>query len=329
MVTAQYFKDKVRSLNSDGFEALALELFYFQARENAVFREFLRHLKINAQAVKSLAEVPFMPIGLFKQRRVSIYEKTAPTIFSSSGTTGQQTSKHHVFDLSFYEEMSLANFEHFYGDVANYCVLALLPSYLEREGSSLIFMAQQFIDRSSDADSGFYLHDLSALSARLKQKQAEGKKVLLLGVTFALLDLAEQYPQKLDNVILMETGGMKGRRKEMLRTQVHGILSEAFQQKEIHSEYGMTELLSQAYSWGQGRFKCPVQMRVAVREVDDPLSAARHGKTGGLNIIDLANVESCAFLQTEDLGRSFADGSFEVLGRFDHAEIRGCNLMVV
>lgn len=329
MVTAQYFKDKVRSLKSDEFEGLALELFHFQARENAVYREFLGHLKIKPQAVNSLEELPYMPIGFFKQRRVSIYDKPAPTIFSSSGTTGQQTSKHHVYDLAFYHESSLANFAYFYGDVANYCVLALLPSYLEREGSSLIFMAQQFVSRSQDADSGFYLHDLKALSKMLSQKQAEGKRVLLLGVTFALLNLAEQFPQKLENVVIMETGGMKGKRKEMLRSQVHGLLSQAFQQKEIHSEYGMTELLSQAYSRGQGRFQCPRQMRVAVREVDDPLSAARHGKTGGLNIIDLANIESCAFLQTEDLGRTFADGSFEVLGRFDHAEIRGCNLMVV
>lgn len=329
MVTAQYFKDKIPALQSAEFKALALELFRFQAHHNAIYQQFLHLLRWDIHAVKELTHIPFMPIGFFKHARVGIYAKKANTIFSSSGTTGQQTSRHHVYDTKFYESMCLANFARFYGEVSNYCVLALLPSYLEREGSSLIYMAERFIAASKDDDSGFFLNDLKGLSEILRAKQAQKKKVLLLGVTFALLDLAEQFPQNLDDVLVMETGGMKGRRKEMLRTQVHEVLSSAFRLKEVHSEYGMTELLSQAYSRGQGRFQCPPQMRVYIREVDDPLSAARLGKTGGVNIIDLANVESCAFLQTQDLGRAYADGSFEILGRFDNAEIRGCNLMVV
>lgn len=308
------------------FDAVALETFRFQYAHNPVYREFCDTLNKTSSTVKAVGDVPFLPVELFKTHHVYASEKTPEVIFTSSGTTGMITSRHAVADVSLYEESFRRAFEIFYGDIREWTVLALLPSYLEREGSSLVHMADALIKASQHSDSGFYLHDYAKLSEKLRA--LKGKKVLLLGVTYALLDLAEQFPQPLEHVVIMETGGMKGKRKEMVRDEVHAILKNAFHVSAIHSEYGMTELLSQAYSKGDGIFNCPPWMKIIVREMNDPFSVAENGKTGGVNIIDLANRYSCSFLATSDLGKKYPDGSFEILGRFDFSDVRGCNLMV-
>lgn len=250
-------------------------------------------------------------------------------IFTSSGTTGAKTSQHVVTDISLYEKSFLKAFEHFYGPVSHYCILALLPAYLEREGSSLVYMVDSLITKSRHSNSGFYLNNLDDLKKQLMLLQKKGQKTLLIGVSFALLDLAETMRFPLKNTIVMETGGMKGRRREMIRSELHQILKNAFGVEQIHSEYGMTELLSQGYSKGHGIFNCPPWMKVLIRDTEDPLSIQKSGKNGGINIIDLANLNSCPFIATQDLGKVHPNGSFEVLGRFDHSDIRGCNLMVV
>ena len=249
-------------------------------------------------------------------------------IFTSSGTTGAQTSRHYVKELSLYEQSFRKGFEHFYGNVEDYVVLALLPSYLERTGSSLITMVADLIERSGSQYSGFYLNEYDLLAQRLQTLDASGKKVLLIGVSFALLDLITEHTFSLKNTIVMETGGMKGRRKELVREELHALLCKGFGVEMIHSEYGMTELLSQAYSAGKGIYKCVPWLKVLIRETNDALSYLPTGKTGGLNIIDLANRESCSFIATQDLGKLYPDGTFEVLGRFDNADIRGCNLLI-
>jgi len=249
--------------------------------------------------------------------------------FTSSGTTGTTTSKHHITDLRLYQESFLRAFELFYGPVSNFCILALLPSYLERQGSSLIYMVDSLIKKSSHPSSGFYLNNLNDLKNQLHSLQNDKKKVLLMGVSFALLDLAEIIDFPLKNTLVMETGGMKGRRKEMIRSELHSILKKAYGVEYIHSEYGMTELLSQAYSYGKGIFNCPYWMRILIRDTEDPLHYQRFGKSGGINIIDLANINSCSFIATQDLGKVYSNGSFEVLGRYDHSDVRGCNLMVI
>lgn len=329
MSTPQYFKNKVLQIAPNSFNDLALELFQYQAQHNHVYGQYIKYLKINIAQVQRVEDIPFLPIQFFKSHQVSVYPKAASTIFTSSGTTGKQTSRHHVYDENFYQQVCQKAFEDQFGPVADYCVFGLLPSYLERSGSSLIHMVQYFIGLSADADSGFYLNNLSALSQLLSTKRQNNKKVLLIGVTFALLDLAELHPQNLAGITLMETGGMKGRRKEMVRNQVHVILKKAFNLSEVQSEYGMTELLSQAYSPGQGVFNLPPWVQFSIRQSDDPFSAAKKNKTGGLNVIDLANVESCAFIETQDLAREVAPGRFEIMGRFDAADIRGCNLLVI
>ncbi|MCU0435647.1 MAG: acyl transferase [Bacteroidia bacterium] len=313
---------------ADDYEQLTLEVFRHQARHVAVYREFVQLLGINPQAVTHTSQIPYLPAGLFKTHRILEDGLEPQQIFTSSGTTGQVTSQHLVADVSLYEESFMRGFELFYGDVRNYVVLALLPSYLEREGSSLVYMADVLIKRSGRTESGFYLHNLAELSALLRRLDAAGQPVLLLGVTYALLDLAEQFAQPLRHVIIMETGGMKGKRREMIREEVHGILQQAFGVPHIHSEYGMTELLSQAYSKGEGIFSCPPWMRIHIREMNDPLSVAPPGKTGGVCITDLANLHSCSFIATQDLGKLHSNGHFEILGRFDHSDVRGCNLMV-
>lgn len=314
------------SVTPQTFDAAALETFRFQYAHNPVYREFCDTLNKTSSTVKAVGDVPFLPVELFKTHHVYASEKTPEVVFTSSGTTGMITSRHAVADVSLYEESFRRAFEIFYGDIREWTVLALLPSYLEREGSSLVYMADALIKASQHSDSGFYLHDYAKLSEKLRA--LKGKKVLLLGVTYALLDLAEQFPQPLENVVIMETGGMKGKRKEMVREEVHAILKNAFHVSAIHSEYGMTELLSQAYSKGDGIFNCPPWMKIIVREMNDPFSVAENGKTGGVNIIDLANRYSCSFLATSDLGKKYPDGSFEILGRFDFSDVRGCNLMV-
>jgi phenylacetate-coenzyme A ligase PaaK-like adenylate-forming protein len=315
--------------NQKQFDKIALKVFRFQYENNLVYREFCDFLKTDVQKVKSTQQIPFLPIQFFKSHSVVSSTNPVQTTFTSSGTTGMITSKHLVTDVSIYEESYHKGFSQFYGNIEDYVVLALLPSYLEREGSSLIHMVDDLIQLSNQAESGFYLHNYDALIAKLIQLDQAGQNVILIGVTYALLDLIEKHFFQLENTIIMETGGMKGKRKEMIREELHQQLCEGFGVNAIHSEYGMTELLSQAYSLGEGIFECPSWMQILVRDTEDALSYVREGKTGGINVIDLANINSCSFIATQDLGKKYANGSFEVLGRFDHSDIRGCNLMVV
>ncbi|MEN9655411.1 MAG: hypothetical protein RL311_319 [Bacteroidota bacterium] len=315
--------------NHKQFDKIALKVFRYQYENNVVYREFCDFLKTDVQKVKSIQQIPFLPIQFFKSHAIVSSTNPVQTTFTSSGTTGMITSKHLVTDVSIYEESYRKGFSQFYGNIEDYVILALLPSYLEREGSSLIHMVDDLIQLSNQVESGFYLHNYEALIAKLIQLDQAGQNVILIGVTYALLDLVEKHSFQLENTIIMETGGMKGKRKEMIREELHQQLCERFGVNAIHSEYGMTELLSQAYSLGEGIFECPSWMQVLVRDTEDALSYVREGKTGGINVIDLANINSCSFIATQDLGKKYANGSFEVLGRFDHSDIRGCNLMVV
>jgi len=312
------------------FHKIAMKVYRYQYEHNPVYREFCDLVRKTPTEVRSLDQVPYLPIEFFKSK--DVLSSTAPiqTTFTSSGTTGTITSKHHVTDLNYYEESFRKGFSYFYGPIEDYVVLALLPSYLEREGSSLIYMADDFIKQSNHPESGFYLHNYEELIANLELLDREGKNVLLLGVTYALLDIIEQHQFELNNTIIMETGGMKGKRKEMIREELHAILCKGFGVNKIHSEYGMTELLSQGYSLGDGIFQCPPWMDIVIRDPEDPFTlVGTHGKTGGVNVIDLANINSCSFIATQDLGKKYEDSSFEILGRFDHSDIRGCNLMVL
>jgi phenylacetate-coenzyme A ligase PaaK-like adenylate-forming protein len=315
--------------NQKQFDKIALKVFRFQYENNLVYREFCDFLKTDVQKVKSIEQIPFLPIQFFKSHSVISSTNPIETTFTSSGTTGLITSKHLVTDLAIYEESYRKGFSQFYGNIEDYVVLALLPSYLEREGSSLIHMVDDLIQLSNQDESGFYLHNYDELIAKLIQLDHAGQNVILIGVTYALLDLVEKHSFQLENTIIMETGGMKGKRKEMIREELHLELCNGFGVKSIHSEYGMTELLSQAYSLGEGIFECPSWMQILVRDTEDALSYVREGKTGGINVIDLANINSCSFIATQDLGKKYPNGSFEILGRFDHSDIRGCNLMVV
>ena len=310
--------------NKISFEKRALRLFKEQSQKCLPYHQYLKLLKTDIESISSLAEIPFLPIQFFKTHSVIANGGKTAMSFTSSGTTGIQHSQHLVADLSIYEYSFRTAFELFYGDIEKYRFIALLPSYIEREGSSLIYMCEDLIKRSKHPQSDFYLNNLGELSEILK----EDKPTILLGVTYALLDLIEFGPFSLNNTIIMETGGMKGKRKEMLKVELHQTLCNAYGVDLIHSEYGMTELLSQAYSKGNGRFSTPHWMRVFCRDIEDPFSLSRSEKTGGLNIIDLANIHSCAFIATQDLGRVFSDQSFEVLGRFEQSDIRGCNLLV-
>jgi len=311
------------------FEDLALQIFKFQFENNRVYRSFCDLLYKHPSDVKSLKDIPFLPIQFFKSHSVLSSTESVQTTFTSSGTTGSNTSKHLITNLEIYEQSFKKGFKHFYGNIQDYVVLALLPSYLEREGSSLIYMVDAFINQSNHPESGFYLNNLSELKNTLSKLDSEGKKVLLLGVSFALLDLVEAHQFQLKNTIIMETGGMKGRRKELIREELHTILKQGFGVETIHSEYGMTELLSQAYSQGNGIFKCPNWMRIVTRDTEDALTLQPTGKAGGINVIDLANIHSCSFIATQDLGRVYENSSFEIIGRFDDSDIRGCNLMVL
>jgi phenylacetate-coenzyme A ligase PaaK-like adenylate-forming protein len=308
---------------------MALKVFRFQYENNLVYREFCDFLKTDVQKIKTIQQIPFLPIQFFKSHEVVSNSNPIQTIFTSSGTTGMVTSKHLVTDVSIYEESYRKAFSQFYGNIEDYVVLALLPSYLEREGSSLIHMVDDLIQLSKHPESGFYLHNYDELIEKIIQLDQSGQNVILIGVTYALLDLIEKQSFQLENTIIMETGGMKGKRKEMIREELHQELCNGFGVKSIHSEYGMTELLSQAYSLGDGIFECPSWMQISIRDTEDALSYIREGKTGGINVIDLANINSCSFIATQDLGKKYSNGSFEVVGRFDHSDIRGCNLMVV
>lgn len=310
------------------FEKITLKVFRHQYENNAVYHKFCNLLKKNPTNVKRIPDIPFLPIQFFKSERIVSNKAPDEIIFTSSGTTGMSTSKHHVTDLSVYETSFRQAFSQFYGNIEDYCVLALLPSYLERDGSSLIYMVEDLIEGSQHPDSGFYLNEYQQLAEKLIALDKEGQNVLLIGVTYALLDIIEQFDFQLNNTIIMETGGMKGKRKEMIREELHAILSKGFGVSTIHSEYGMTELLSQAYSLGNGIFECPPWMDVIIRDTEDALSLIGYNKTGGINVIDLANINSCAFIATQDLGKKYENQTFEVLGRFDNSDIRGCNLLV-
>jgi phenylacetate-coenzyme A ligase PaaK-like adenylate-forming protein len=314
--------------NDAQFKELALAIFKFQFENNAVYRSFCDLLYKHPSAITTIEEIPFLPIQFFKSHQVLSATEDIQQIFTSSGTTGSVTSKHFVTDLSVYEQSFRKGFTQFYGPVEDYTILALLPNYLEREGSSLVYMVNDMIAKSKKPKSGFYLHNLSELKNNLEQIEAKGEKVLLIGVSFALLDLVEQFQFNLKHTMVMEPGGMKGRRKELIRDELHHILKQGFGVNTIHSEYGMTELLSQAYSKGQGIFECPNWMRVLTRDTEDALSIT-HETSGGLNIIDLSNSNSCSFIATQDLGRVSKEGTFEVIGRFDNSDIRGCNLMAL
>ncbi len=314
--------------SAEGFEKAALSIFRFQMASNAIYHRYCTLLRCNPEKVECIEEIPFMPVEFFKTGIVVANNEIPEAVFSSSGTTGNQTSKHYITDLQLYVHSFTEGFRYFYGGPEKYCILALLPSYLERNGSSLVFMADRLIKISRHPDSGFYLDNMKALSEKLLALKERRQPVILLGVTYALLDLAEFFPVHFPELIIMETGGMKGRRREMVRHEVHQQLMQAFGTTAIHSEYGMTELLSQAYSKANGIFYCPPWMKTLIRDTNDPLSLVGHGKTGGINIIDLANLNSCSFIALQDLGKTSADGSFEVLGRFDHSQVRGCNLLV-
>lgn len=311
------------------FEKLTLKVFRYQYDNNLVYRNFCELLKKNKTNVKSLTEIPFLPIQFFKSHEVISSTEPIQITFTSSGTTGMTTSRHLVTDLAYYEDSFRLAFSQFYGNIEDYVVLALLPSYLEREGSSLIYMVEDLIERSNQPESGFYLRNYDDLIQKLTDLDNSGQNVLLIGVTYALLDLIEKQNFQLKNTIIMETGGMKGKRKEMIREELHDVLCKGFGVSKIHSEYGMTELLSQAYSLGDGLFECPPWMEILIRDTEDALSYVAEGKTGGINVIDLANVNSCSFIATQDLGKKYPNHSFEVLGRFDNSDIRGCNLMVI
>ena len=311
------------------FEKIALKVFRFQYENNLVYKEFCDFLKTDVQRVKTIQQIPFLPIQFFKSHDVVSNTNPVQTIFRSSGTTGMITSKHLVTDVTLYEESYRKGFSEFYGNIENYVILALLPSYLEREGSSLIYMVEDLIQLSNHSESGFYLHNHEDLIKKLLELDQSGQNVILIGVTYALLDLIEKQQFELQNTIIMETGGMKGKRKEMIREELHEQLCNGFGVSAIHSEYGMTELLSQAYSLGEGIFECPSWMQILIRDPEDALTYIPQGKTGGINVIDLANINSCSFIATQDLGKKYPNNSFEVLGRFDNSDIRGCNLMVL
>ncbi|HIP37425.1 MAG TPA: acyl transferase [Crocinitomix sp.] len=301
-----------------------MEVFRFQYDNNKVYKTFCDLLKTDVNKIKNIKDIPFLPISFFKTHKVYCGDEQADIKFNSSGTTGMVTSTHFVKDISIYEQSFKQTFEIFYGNIKDYIVLGLLPSYLEREGSSLIYMVDSFIKQSNHKNSGFFLNEFDKIERIIAKNE---KKILLIGVSYALLDFLEQNHPNLANCIVMETGGMKGKRKEIPKLQLHQILKEGFNVNSIHSEYGMTELLSQAYALKDGKFVTPPWMRVLSRDINDPFTYTPKGKTGGLNIIDLANVYSCAFIATQDLGKVY-DDYFEVLGRFDNSDIRGCNLLV-
>lgn len=319
--------NKIMVINSEAdFEELSLELFDFQMKNNPFYAQYAS-LILKNNTPQNIFEIPFLPIDFFKKEQIICKGQRVEEIFLSSGTKGDQ-SKHLIADLSLYKKSYLRAFQQFYGDVSDYCILALLPSYKEREGSSLVFMVGDLIQKSSHKKSGYYLDNYSELSDTIKELENKNQKTILFGVTYALLDFAKEFPQHLKHTIIMETGGMKGMRKEMLKEEAHKILKHSFVTENIHSEYGMTELLSQSYSKGNNIFKSPPWKKILIRDINDPLSIIGNNKTGGINVIDLANIYSCPFIATQDLGCTFEDGTFSVLGRFSNADVRGCNLLI-
>lgn len=321
--------DNVFTTKNENFAETVWEVFKFQAANVVPYKNYIQYLGLNPSNITQISDIPFLPISFFKSHDIIANNHTSTQNFLSSSTTGKGQSSHLVADINIYQKAFTNGFNMFYGNPKEHCILALLPSYLERTGSSLVYMANSLIQQSQHPNSGFYLDEWDKLATVLHQNEAKGQKTLLLGVSFALLDFAAKHPMQLKNTTIMETGGMKGRRKELTRFELHAELKEGFGVSEIHSEYGMTELFSQAYAKKEGRFMCPPWMQAYTRTADDPFSYADYGKTGALNIIDLANIYSCSFIETEDLGRVYNDGSFEVLGRMDFSEVRGCNTMII
>ena len=313
--------------SDEQFNEIALRIFEFQKVNIPIYGEFVKYLDIK-NTIDHYTRIPFLPIEFFKTHQIINPKDTADIVFSSSGTTGSKTSKHYVKDVHWYIESYRKAFTQFYGDLENLCIIALLPNYLEREGSSLIYMVEDLIHQNKHPDSGFLLYEHDMLFDKLQRLKQNGQKTILIGVTYALLDFIENYQINFPELIVMETGGMKGKRKEMVREELHKILCTGFGVNGIHSEYGMTELLSQGYSSGNGIFKSPNWMRIITRDINDPLTILKGNKTGGINVIDLANIYSCSFIATQDLGKALSTNRFEVLGRFDNSDIRGCNLLV-
>lgn len=325
---AQKFNRVFDIQSEEEFNNLCLEVFKFQYQNCDVYQRFSDSLGIQAETIKHFSQIPFLPVEFFKMHEIiSVPKSNEAIIFTSSTTTSQSPSKHYVNDITVYEKSFLKAFELFYGKPNDYCILALLPGYLERSGSSLVYMFDRLIKLSTDAKSGFFLHNYDELIEVIKSLKNNGKKTILIGVTYALLDLSERSIELGDNFIVMETGGMKGKRREMIKEELHAFLKQKLGINTIHSEYGMTELLSQAYSKGDGIFECPPWMRILIRDAEDPLSLVGENKTGGINVIDLANWQSCSFIATKDLGR-LSGTKFEVMGRFDNSDVRGCNLMI-
>ncbi len=351
----QIYENKIFELkNNEEFEKLSLEIFNYQAKNNLIYNQYLKYLNINPEKITSIKEIPFLPIEFFKNHKVitNFDENKKYLQFKSSGTTappapqrgeiinssvpqfpplggrGALRSTHYIYKVSVYEKSFISGFSHFYGDIENYTVLALLPSYLERNDSSLVYMVDKLITLSKNKDSGFYLNNLDELASKLNYLIEKKQKVILFGVSFALLELAEKYNFNENEIIIMETGGMKGRREELIRAELHKILINNLGVKTVHSEYGMTELLSQAYSKGHEIFETPSFMKIMIRDTNDPFSYLPNGKTGGINVIDLANLYSCSFIETKDLGKILEKNKFEILGRFDNSDIRGCNLLI-
>lgn len=323
------FKDRLKLVDEAGFYGFCNDLFKFQFENNPIYNKYVKSLGKDPGSIKRLEDIPFLPISAFKHHMVKTSDWNSAFTFESSGTSGMVLSKHYIEDIDFYLDVSSSAFERFYGDPQEYIILAILPTYLERSNSSLIFMVKHLIELSRSDHSGFYLSNMRELRTMIKNLQGiNDKKIMLWGVTFALLELASNYPLNMDNMIVIETGGMKGKGEEIVRTELHEQLAKNLNIDSIHSEYGMTELLSQAYAFDNGRFQCPPWMRVFTREINDPFCMVQDGQQGVINIIDLANIHSCAFIETEDLGRVNADGTFEILGRLDNSDMRGCNLLI-
>ncbi len=321
--------DKIFSIKTNKqFESLALEIFNFQAVNNEIYSNYIKLLKIDCKKINAIEKIPFLPIELFKNYKVVSTNKREQIVFTSSGTTGFTPSKHYVYNTKLYEKSFIKTFKYFYGNPSKYCVLGLLPSYLERNGSSLIYMVDYLIKASKNKQSGFYLNNLNDLKNTIENLESKNEKYIVFGVSYALLDLAEKFNLKLKNAIIIETGGMKGHRKEISKEEMYKILTTKLGTKQIHSEYGMTELLSQSYSLGNGVYKSPKWQKILIRDIYDPFSYLENSKTGGINIIDLANIYSCSFIETKDLGKKITNQSFKILGRFDNSDIRGCNLLI-
>lgn len=320
---------KIKNDSIKHFDSIAIELFNLHYKGNKVYRNYCDCLNVYSNEVLTLQDIPFLPVEFFKSHEIYLEGFQTESYFSSSTTTGQIPSKHFYHDIDIYENSFESCFNLFYGSIKNYAVLALLPSYLEREGSSLVYMANKLIIKSNNKESGFFLNNLDDLKKTIERCKKLNQNYILLGVSFALLDFAEKFQMDLSDGIVMETGGMKGRRKELIREELHQQLKSSFNLSTVHSEYGMTELLTQAYSKGEGTYYCPPWMKILIRETNDYKKYLPTQKSGCINIIDFANLYSCPFISTQDIGKLFIDGGFQVLGRMDQADLRGCNLMVM